>query len=169
MKFCVIVAAALLAAAGAQAEPTSAAIGMVRILGTEYDVSLLYDSGRHFALQSFDELSPTVTFTTQADATAAAEALRDAFGARFDWHPAAAADFNGTRIVFALDDTRYDYVTVSGCCGRSNVFGPFSRGRGDANYYSFAQFALAVPEPEACAMMLLGLAAVGMASRRRQG
>jgi hypothetical protein len=144
----------------------------VSILGTEYTVSLLYsdltDLHGSFLGQSFNSLNPTITFTTQADATAAAVSLRDTFGADFDWHPI--SSLNGVRIVYSFDSSDYNYMTVSDCCGGSNVYGPHTISRDHGNFFSIAQFTAreAVPEPESYALMMLGLASLRLAARRRQ-
>lgn len=143
----------------------------VNVLGTNYSVSLIYNDQDNSALQSFNALNPTITFTTSAAALAAAQALRDVFGAGFDWHPASTN--NGTRIPFAATATTYDYTTVSDCCGPPNFYGPFlNTSRDDANLFSFALFTpnstSPVPEPEAFALMLLGLASLQFIRRRQQ-
>lgn len=166
MKLGLISAAVLLAAAQAQAVPTTTAIGTTSVLGTVYNVSLLYDSAGNWDDQSFDDLMPSITFTTEAAATAAAIALRDTFGAAFDWTPADPGVLNGTRIAMGFDAVNFQYMTVSDCCGAPFYYGPFEFPRNDSNVFSFAQFA-PVPEPETYTLMLLGLAGLGALRRRK--
>lgn len=91
-------------------------------------------------------------------------ALRDTFGASFDWNPAYPGFYSGARIVYSFDSSKYTYLTVSNCCSP----GPWVLERDSGNVFSFAQFTAAVPEPQTYAMMALGLAALGLVRRRRQ-
>jgi hypothetical protein len=163
-------AAALLIAGAAHAAPTTTAIGNVNVLGTSYAVSLLYDDAGDVNQQSFDALLPSITFTNASDALAAATALRDTFGASFDWVPASSSTYKGVRVAYDSTPSAYDYFTVSDCCSSPFVYGPFNAGRTDGNYFSFAQFTTtaAVPEPETYALMFTGLGLLAIARRRAQ-
>jgi len=165
MKIRVIAATACLAAFSAQAVPTTTVIGTVNVLGTDYSVSLLYDSLGDWYQQSFNALNPTITFITMADAAAAAQAMVDTFGAGFDWNPAADPDEKGTRVPYSSSAIYYEHMDL--CCGTTDVYGPHSWSRDGRSTYSFAQFA-PVPEPETYAMMALGLVVLSLARRRRQ-
>jgi hypothetical protein len=161
---------ALLAASGAQAVPTSTDIGTVNVLGTVYNVSLLYDSEGDRYNQSFSYLNPSITFNTQESAFAAATALFTTFGNDFDWTPASDDPLNGTRVAYYAGGNYYEMVIVRGYGDFTDgVAGPLESSLISGNYFSFAQFVAApVPEPETYALMLAGLALVGAAARRRQ-
>jgi hypothetical protein len=163
MKFRAILSATLLSAGIAQAAPVSTAIGNVNVLGTNYAVSLLYDSDHNTGLQSFNALQPSITFTNSADSFAAATALVNTFGTGYNFNPGGA---NGVRIVYGVTDINYQYHSIF----TGSVFGPFDRLKDGGNTFSFAQFSAvtAVPEPENYAMMMLGLAVVGLARRQRK-
>jgi hypothetical protein len=163
-------AAALLLAGAVHAAPTTTAIGNVNVLGTSYAVSLLYDDAGDVNQQSFNALLPAITFTNASDALAAATALRDTFGASFDWVPASSQQYKGVRVAYDFTASTYDYFTVSDCCNAPFVYGPFNGvDRTGGNYFSFAQFtAAAVPEPETYALMFTGLGLLAVARRRAQ-
>jgi hypothetical protein len=151
-----IVAFTLLVAAGAEAAPATSSIGNVEILGKSYTVSRLYDSDHDPWQQTFDILSPTITFTNEGDARAAATALLATFGASFDWNPGSID--NGISIVYSADEYNFFYVTV--CCGLNEVNGAFGRSRYDARAFPYAQFSAvtsSVPEPETYTLMMVGL------------
>lgn len=155
-----VAAVAWCAATVAHAAPTTTLIGNATILGTDYTVSVLFDSSGD---NSFNDLAPSITFHTEADALAAGQVLLDTFGiAPFTIAGA------GTRIAYDFDSTQYGYVTVTDCCGPADVFGPFARSVTETNTFSFAQFTVsAVPEPESALMLMAGLGVLGWARRRR--
>jgi hypothetical protein len=143
--------------------------GSINVLGTDYLVSLLYDDANNSVNQSFNALMPSITFTTEIAAKAAATALRDTYGVNFNWHPLESV-FDGVRIAFGVNATNYQYVTVVDCCG-GTIHGAFDFSRDSANIFSFAQFKVKptseVPEPQTYLLMALGLAGIA-AARRRQ-
>lgn len=147
------------------AVPVTTTIGDVDILGTVYSVSLLSDSNGNYGGQSFNALSPSDTFASLADARAAGNALLAAFP-NFDWNPTRGGSADGARIIFGVDDLRYDYVTIRTAGG---PYGPFTQRRTGGNYFSFAQFtptASSVPAPAALGLLCVGL--IGMRLQRRR-
>jgi hypothetical protein len=157
-----LASALLLGAPMAQAVPTLTPIGNVTIGSTLYAVSLL--SATENFDQSFDALNPTITFTDEASARTAIEALVDTFGLGFDWNPTCSYCFDGVRVVFGFDDDSYQYWSAS----LSGIFGPSDQPRGGLNNFSFAQFT-AVPAPGALALLSFGLAGLSLSRRRRLG
>ena len=170
MKIFSSVVAALLGAfmsiGVAQASPISTSIGNVSILGSEYAVSLLSDTS--YDLQTISNLSPSLTFTTQSDATAAANALLSTFGAGYLWNPTCTGCAQGVRVLFDLGSSTYSYLTVYG----GAVNGPYTLSIFDGNNFSVAQFAAlapsAVPLPASLFMMLGGIGALSFVTRRKK-
>lgn len=158
-----LLAAGLLLAAPmfAHAVPILTPIGNVTINSTVYSVSLL--SATDSTDQSFDDLSPSITFSDAASAQAATAALIATFGLGFDWNPTCTVCFDGVRVVYGFDADTYQYFTASSAFGLS---GPFDRSRTENNSFSFAQFTAVVPEPGS--IMLLGFGLVGFALSRRR-
>ncbi len=147
------------------AVPMTTFVGNVTILGNDYAVSSLYDSAANAAAQSFNALNPTITFTTQADATAAVTAINAAF-LGYVWNPGFGANSIGTRVAFSMVGNSYSFMTVAFGNAPS---GPFTTTKTAANFFSFAQFARIsanVPEPGSIALIGLGLTVMGF--RRRQ-
>jgi hypothetical protein len=169
MKFFPRIVAACLTAAisfGVYASPTLTPIGSVSVLGSNYNVSLLSDVSME--LQSIDNLSPTVTFTTADDAYAAASSLLSTFGSSFDWDTTCLTCYNGVRILYSIDNGMYSYFTVVG----NAIHGSFTLATSGANAYSVAQFTptiSAVPEPSTYIMLLAGLGLIGFLSYRSKG
>lgn len=169
-----VLSAAAALAFGAQAAPVSSPIGNVTILGNSYAVSVLYDSEGSGPATSFNALAPSITFTTQADGLAAATALFNTFGATGPagvWNPGITA-FSGVRVVWRGDASSYDFYTVSQY-SPDGPDGPFINvGSSGPNSWSFAQFSSvsSVPEPQALALALVGLAFVAgrVVTKRRK-
>jgi hypothetical protein len=150
------------------AAPMTQLVGNSTIFGTSYDVTVL---GNFFGSQSFNQLRPTITFTSLADATAAGNILKADFGSTYDWNPFDNS-VSGGRIAYTLGPASYDYVTLcvteSGCSA-SSVNGPITIGRDDDNSFTFIQFAatrIAVPEPTT--LTLFGASCAGAAALRRR-
>jgi len=154
----------------ANAVPTSQTVGPVTVDGTEYNVSVLGDSLGTFGDQSFNALSPTITFTTVASATDAGNALLAAYGTSFDWQPFG-PDIGG-RIVISNSGGIYNYMTLFGSPFPETVNGPFP-GEDDAgNLFTFIQFTpvSGVPEPLTLSLFSAGLfGAITMRRRKKQG
>lgn len=163
MRISFIVVSFLLTTIAASAAPITQSVGTATILGANYNVSVLGDSAGNPLLQSFNDLSPTITFTTQADAIAAGNALLAAFGTDIDWQPFA-TQATGGRIAFGTDGSTYDYVTV--CCSVDTVNGPFNFPLDYANAFTFIQFS-PVPEPLSLSVFAVGL--IGAFAIRRHG
>lgn len=146
------------------ASPTYTSIGDFDILGTSYSVSLLSDTS--LQTQTFNALSPSITFTTEADATEAVNVLLNALGASYDWNPTCIDCTDGFRVVFGFTDTTYSYMTGYYLGGPN---GPFTVSRDGANNFSFAQFTPnnSVPEPGTLALLSISLAGI-TAKRRKQ-
>jgi hypothetical protein len=149
------------------ATPTTQFEGTATILGNTYNVSVLYDPT---GSESFNALSPTITFTNLADAIAAGDALITQFGSGFDWNP-----FNlgldGGRIVYAADASNYSYVTiclVEAGCSSTDANGPFTAGVDDTNAFTFIQFSPVTGVPEPITLSLFGAGLAGMAAMRRR-
>jgi hypothetical protein len=154
----------------AVATPMTQPVGNSTILGTTYDVSVL---GNFFGSQSFNQLRPTITFTSLADATAAGNTLKATFGSTYDWNPFDGS-VSGGRIAYIVGPTSYDYVslcvTESGCSA-SSVNGPLTLGRDDDNSFTFIQFAatrVAVPEPSTLMLFCAGWAGAAALRRRKK-
>ena len=110
--------------------PMTTNVGNVTILGSDYNLSILYDSFGLNSNMSFNDLMPSITFTTQAAATAAVTSIDAAF-MNFDWSPNNSS--NGPRVAFATDGIDYDYMTVS---GGNSPFGPFTQNVVTSNNFS---------------------------------
>jgi hypothetical protein len=181
MKQASVSLALILVSAAAAAVPVTQTVGSATILGTTYEVSVLGDSAGESAAQSFNDLDPSITFTTLADALAAATTLQSVFGAAdFDWQPWGIAPTDGGtvntggRIAYQSSAQSYSYVTlvpgltVNGIAG--GPFGPFQNVSRDApNLYTFIQFraaATSVPEPGALGLLGLGLFAASLSRMR---
>ena len=148
----------------AHAAPTLTPIGNVDILGNTYGVSLLSDLT--FNSQTFAALNPSITFTTDSDAKAAAQALLDTFGSSFDWNPTCVdCTIKGVQVVYGTNSTSYfDWYVRE---GSENVFqsgGSLLVG----NNFSYAQFSAPIPEPETYAMMMAGLGLLGFIAKRKK-
>jgi hypothetical protein len=152
----------------ANAVPTSQTVGPVTVDGTEYNVSVLGDSLGNFNDQSFNALSPTITFTTLASATDAGNALLAAYGTSFDWQPFG-PDIGG-RIAFSNSGGIYNYITLFGSPLPEVVNGPFSAEVTAGNLFTFIQFTpvSGVPEPFTLSLFSAGLfGAIAMRRRKK--
>jgi len=156
----------------AQAVPITTDVGNVTILGSNYLLSILYDSEGNPRNQSYDALMPSITFNTEADAAAAAEAIDSAFP-NMNWNPKKPANSpNGTRVVYALlvEDMikKYSVMSVIKSRNPSSPVGPANIARGIQSSFSFAQFTFvnAVPEPSIIALFAAGLIGLGFARRK---
>lgn len=160
----VAAAVALCASFAANAVPITQYVGTADLLGTTYDVTMLYSST---GTGSFSSLLPTITFTNSADALTAAKELGAQFGASFDWAPTNSSAMGGM-IVYAQTATQYSYVTVNEGSG----FGPFQNyAKTTTDVFGFIELSpvAAVPEPASWALMMLGLGGVGYIGRKRAG
>ena len=149
------------------ATPTTQFEGTATILGNTYNVSVLFDPT---GSNSFNELSPTITFASLADATAAGDALVTKFGSGFDWNPFDAGT-DGGRIAFDVVGSNYDYVTICGvqeACDPTVVQGPFSNDVNDGNGFTFIQFSPVRDVPEPLTLSLFGAGLMGAAAARRR-
>ena len=139
----VLMTAGLLAGPMVAQSSTLTPIGNITVESVVYSVSLLSDVSSD--LQTFNALSPSITFDTQASAQAARDALVATFGLGFDWNPTCTVCFDGVRVVYGFDAISYFYFTANVL----GSFGPVSSGRDVVNGFSFAQFTpVAAPEPE---------------------
>jgi PEP-CTERM motif-containing protein len=157
----------VIAMGSALATPTTQFEGTATLLGNTYNVSVLFDPT---GSESFNALSPTITFTNSADAIAAADALITQFGSGFDWNPFN-NNLDGGRIVYAADASNYAYVTIclieSGCSA-TDASGPFSEGVNANNAFTFIQFSLVTGVPEPITLSLFGAGLVGAAAMSRR-
>jgi PEP-CTERM motif-containing protein len=157
----------LVAMGSAFATPTTQFEGTATILGNTYNVSVLFDPT---GSESFNALSPTITFTNLADAIAAGDALITQFGSGFDWNPFNGG-LDGGRIVYAADASNYSYVTI--ClvevgCSPTDANGPFTAGVDDSNAFTFIQFSPVTGVPEPITLSLFGTGLAGAVAIRRR-
>jgi len=141
-------------------------LGNVDILGTTYYVQFIQDDQGYDA-NSYNAINPGLTFTTEADAAAAVNAILAATDASFDFTPAAWSDYNSFRVAYAATATTYDYLT--GGYEFPSPAGPFvGYDANGGNLFSFAVFSAARDVPAPASLALLGLGLIGVSFSRRR-
>jgi hypothetical protein len=168
-----IAAAVLLGApATASAALIPVTLNDVTIDSTVYDVTFYQDDGGSTTFNDvFGSGSPTLTFTTLADALAAATAVRAAGdAANFDYTGAPFLNVNGFVLPFAYSATDYSFVMgLSDDPLFEGVFGPFDHTRTAPHTLAFAVFTpAAVPEPVTLSLFGIGVVALCAARLRRK-
>ncbi len=147
--------------------------GVIKVGGKNYNLNFTYDDGPS-ADHTFNKLDPLITFTTQATAEAARQAVMDRYlpNALPDTTPPMA--YQGFYIPYAANATHFSYVIAHD--GYSdNVWDPWdvghnpSAGRNDSIRVAIAEFspAASIPLPPAI-WFLLGSVMLGRSGITRR-